>query len=510
MAQVIISKLPPLPDGTGSGTPKGTDLTPATDTTDTTEAATGTTKKYTRAAEFNFYMTAQGYTPKTACLVATTGGLTVTYANGALGVGATLTNAGAQAALSIDGVTLAVGNRVLVKDQVSQFQNGIYIVSNVGSGATNWVMTRATDYDQAAEIAQGDVVFVNQGTVNAGHGFIESNSGPFTIGTTSIIFSALAPSSVGTNLLLTGNSLISTNTNGNIDIVPNGTGQIMGFSTTPYNPIYTTSMQVVAPIASLRLGNAAPTAAFMGFSTRSTSIGSFVALQAGDPSGRVVGFGDDGTTFKEMGLTQFEVSGAVSSGIVPSSYTVYTTNSAGTRTLGMTLSEAQVLTLANALPVGSGGLGITTTPSNGQIPIGNGTRYTAATITPGTGITVNNGSGSLTINATGNGLATNLTTALTTNCEVNNRYITGNAGTNTYLLPATASLGAVIEIQGVTGTSWVLTANTGQTIKIGGSTTSSAGTLTSSAITDNVSVVCIVANTTWKVQWSFSAGLTIA
>lgn len=51
--------------------------------------------------------------------------------------------------------------------------------------------------------------------------------------------------------------------------------------------------------------------------------------------------------------------------------------------------------------VGKGGLGITTTPSNGQIPIGNGTDYTAATITAGSGITVTNGSGTISIAASG-------------------------------------------------------------------------------------------------------------
>ena len=61
------------------------------------------------------------------CLVATTANLTATYSNGTAGVGATLTNSGTQAALSIDGVTLAVGNRVLVKDQTASLQNGIYL-----------------------------------------------------------------------------------------------------------------------------------------------------------------------------------------------------------------------------------------------------------------------------------------------------------------------------------------------------------------------------------------------
>jgi len=59
--------------------------------------------------------------------------------------------------------------------------------------------------------------------------------------------------------------------------------------------------------------------------------------------------------------------------------------------------------ISGTLAVGNGGLGITSTPTNGQIPIGNGTNYTAATITAGSGISVTNGSGSITIAATGGG-----------------------------------------------------------------------------------------------------------
>lgn len=199
MAQIVISALP-------TGTPKGTDLTPATDTTDTTSAPTGTTKKYVRADEANYYLSAQGYVTLTAVRLASTTALTVTYANGVLGVGATLTNAGAMAALSLDSVPVVVGNRVLIQNQASAFQNGIYIVSVIGSGATNWVLTRATDYDQAAEIAQGQIVLVNFGTTYAGKYRQQVNSGPFTIGTTSIVFDSMAV----TNPTFTWNTVTGT------------------------------------------------------------------------------------------------------------------------------------------------------------------------------------------------------------------------------------------------------------------------------------------------------------
>lgn len=120
--------------------------------------------------------------------VATTANLTVTYANGAAGVGATLTNNGAQVALSIDGVALIVNDRVLVKDQTTQFQNGIYTVTDIGSGATNWIMTRATDYDQApAEIKPGNIVPISQGTVNSNSLWLQTAT-VTTIGTDAIVF----------------------------------------------------------------------------------------------------------------------------------------------------------------------------------------------------------------------------------------------------------------------------------------------------------------------------------
>lgn len=159
---------------------------------------------------------AAGLSPRTSCRVGTTAALTVTYANGASGVGATLTNADTQAALEIDDIVLAVNDRVLVKDQASTFENGIYVVTNIGSGATNWVLTRSTDYDTAAsnEVAEGSYTIVTYGTVNATNMFVETGLGPFTIGTTPIVFSDFSAASgitVGTGLTKVGNVISLTN-----------------------------------------------------------------------------------------------------------------------------------------------------------------------------------------------------------------------------------------------------------------------------------------------------------
>lgn len=192
MAQIVISDL-------NTGVPQGTDLTPATDTTDISSATTGTTKKYVRSDELNFYLDAQGYTTYSAVTAASTTALTATYSNGTLGVGATLTNAGAQVALTLDTTTLVVGSRVLIKDQAATLQNGIYTVTTLGTTSTNWVLTRATDYNTSALIDQYGLVFVNQGAINGGLLFEELSLTPLVVGTDPITFGTLTPTSSSFN-----------------------------------------------------------------------------------------------------------------------------------------------------------------------------------------------------------------------------------------------------------------------------------------------------------------------
>ncbi len=132
---------------------------------------------------------AAGFTFIAAVRLATTADLgAVTYANGAAGVGATLTNNDTQVALSIDGVATAPGDRVLIKNETSQEYNGIYDVTDIGSGATDWVLTRSADYDQApAEIKPGNIVPVTAGNTNANTLWLQTAT-VTTIGTDPIIF----------------------------------------------------------------------------------------------------------------------------------------------------------------------------------------------------------------------------------------------------------------------------------------------------------------------------------
>ncbi len=138
--------------------------------------------------------------------------LNATYDNGSSGVGATLTNAGTNAAIQLDGVTLSLNDRVLVANQTTQAQNGVYTVTTVGDGSTAWVLTRSTDTDSSAPsdpnaLGKGDAFFIKEGNTNAGHLDVLTTSGTITFGTTNIVFAEVAETTVyqaGDSLTLTG------------------------------------------------------------------------------------------------------------------------------------------------------------------------------------------------------------------------------------------------------------------------------------------------------------------
>jgi hypothetical protein len=114
-----------------------------------------------------------------------------TYNNGTSGVGATLT-ANANGALSVDSTLTVVGNRILVKNEVTQANNGVYTVTQVGSAGTPYILTRATDFDSVGtgvdQIDEGDFFLVTSGTANVNTAWVQQTPPPITIGTTPIVF----------------------------------------------------------------------------------------------------------------------------------------------------------------------------------------------------------------------------------------------------------------------------------------------------------------------------------
>lgn len=110
---------------------------------------------------------------------------------------------------AIDGVSLAANDRVLVKDQSTPAQNGIYTVQTLGTGA-NGVWVRTSDADTTGELKGGTTVWVNEGTSQADTGWTITTNGTITIGSTPIAWtqtSGLGQVVAGNGMTKTGNTL---------------------------------------------------------------------------------------------------------------------------------------------------------------------------------------------------------------------------------------------------------------------------------------------------------------
>jgi hypothetical protein len=178
------------------------------------------TKAYVDAATSSLNVHASVVTTTSANLSALyVNGTTDT--NGGLGTGATLT-ASAAGILTLSGVSPSIGQRVLIKDQTSQFENGVYVVTQPGSAFAAWVLTRASDYDDSVaenppQVNSGDYVYVSSGS-QVGTGWIQQGRGTGTnstilIGTDPITYTLLTTItaySAGTGLSLTGQTFTNT------------------------------------------------------------------------------------------------------------------------------------------------------------------------------------------------------------------------------------------------------------------------------------------------------------
>lgn len=142
----------------------------------------------------------------------------------------------------LDGVTLATGNRVLVKNQTDQTQNGIYVVASSGAAS------RSEDANSDAEVTAGLFTFVEEGTVNGNTGYVLTSDNPITLGSTNLVFSQFSgvgtftagagitlagtefsvdvtPTSGSASLTNTGGAVeVKTNTNDGLEVTASGLG----------------------------------------------------------------------------------------------------------------------------------------------------------------------------------------------------------------------------------------------------------------------------------------------
>lgn len=342
----------------GGSTPAAGTFTSVTTTTGTisttpTNATDIVNKSYVDT------IAASGITYHTPVKYEAPSALTATYSNGTAGVGATLTNAGTLAAFAPDGVTASVSDRILVYNQAAPAQNGVYTVTTVGDGSTAWVLTRATDADSYGlkdpnALGEGDAFFVTSGLTGAGETYVCNTSGTITFGTTAITFVQVSSAqiySAGTGLTLTGTQFSITNTG----VTANSYG---GAATVP---TFTVNAQ--------------------GQLTLATDVS--IAITSGQVSGLAASATTDTTNASNIS------SGTLNTARLTGSYTGIT--GVGTLTAGTWN--------ATTIGIGYGGTGVTGTPTNGQLLIGNGSGYTLNTLSAGTNVSITNTAGGITISA---------------------------------------------------------------------------------------------------------------
>jgi hypothetical protein len=283
-----------------------------------------------------------------------------TYNNGVGGVGATIT-ANANGALSLGGGSPTATQRVLVKNEVggNAAYNGVYVVTQAGNGSSPFILTRATDYDTSGsgtnEIDQGDYVLVISGSL-ASTAWVQQTALPIVVGTTALAF-------VQFNAPLTYTAGTGLNES------PALTFNIANTGVTAATYGSTSQTLVLSINAQGQITNASA---------------SPIAISSGQVSGLAPSATTDTTDASNI------TSGILPTGRISGSYTGLT--GVGTLTVGSWN--------ANTIGIGYGGTGITGTPGNGQLLIGNGTGYTLANLTAGTNVTVTNTAGGITISAT--------------------------------------------------------------------------------------------------------------
>lgn len=389
--------------------------------------------------------------------VATTGALTATYSNGSSGIGRTLTNSGALAALSIDGVSLSLNDRVLVKDQGTAAENGVYTVSTVGDGSTAWVLTGALDSDEASEINQGDFYTVGAGTTNAKTQWIQT-SVVSTVGTDDVDFESNVVAGAGI-----------TKTNNTVALTDPVTLTLGGTNNTSMSA--DDGAIVYSDASKLTLLAATATANQIILSGSNTAPSWSTATFASTYGASELLYSNGANTVEGLG----------------------------------TANSAMLRTNASGVP------GWSASMTNGQLMIGStGAAPTPATLTAGTGISISNSGGSITINSTGSGFSWTEVTGTSQSMAVNNGYIANNGAQVDLTLPASANIGDSISVVGKGSGGWKISQNAGQTtFSAGGSSTTTGvtGSIESASQHDSIELICVTANNDW-VLTDFTGSLT--
>jgi hypothetical protein len=474
------------PTGTGSvdlGSTNGTDGFKLTGLKDPTSDFDAANKKYVDGV-------AAGLNAHPAVNYATTGALgttgnlvggtiSTTYSNGTSGNGATITVATSSnwTAITIDGQSLTVNDRVLIKNQggtTSNLQNGIYTVTQVGAvgNTTSFIFTRAVDSNSTPEVGPGDLAYVLAGSANGGNGFVQTAT-IVSIGTTPIAWSQFS----GSSTTAAGLGLIPNGTNPNqIDVNP-GTGLAISSDTialantavTAGNYGSATGVATFTVDAQGRL-TAAATTAIAGLNASVITLGTLGAARGG------TGADLSGANSTQYGVTYFSAAGVMASTAAGANTQVLIGNASGapswTNISGLSVSNASTSTVTDDTATATAVYPTWVTGTSGNL--GQRVTSTRLSFVPSTGILTSTGLVAGTLTGPSGTSAVTVATAATTSAasgaislSTGSTTTSGTTGATTVSTGNSAAVSGNILIQPGNGT-------TGGNVTINGGNGSSA------------------------------------